>query len=280
MAPRRIRPTRPLAPHGLPGHLVGFVEALRGVGISVGPSETVDAGRVMATLGLSDREVLREGIACAVLRRPDHRETYDAMFDLWFPAALGARAAVTDEGADGAQRRWLVAARRRRGDAPDAAGSAHREPRPRRHGRAAGRDDRAHRGGLRQIQLQPRPVVLLVPGAQGDGSGRIGGQAAGGAACPVRRRTHTHPGADRQSARCATDHPVAQDGRRRDQTAHRRTARPRPRPDVRHPTAFRERRVSACFRRAAAPDATGRGPAGAHLGHPAGGPAASRRARA
>ncbi len=102
MAARRIRPSRPLAPHGLPGHLVGFVEALRGVGISVGPSETVDAGRVMATLGLSDREELREGIACAVLRRPDHRDTYDAMFDLWFPAALGARAVVTDEAADAA----------------------------------------------------------------------------------------------------------------------------------------------------------------------------------
>src|ERR1700761_2119758 len=97
MAARRIRPARPLAPHGLPGHLVGFVEALRGAGISVGPSETVDAGRVMATLGLSDREVLREGIACAVLRRPDHRETYDAMFDLWFPAAMGAREVVLDE---------------------------------------------------------------------------------------------------------------------------------------------------------------------------------------
>ncbi|KZS59711.1 vWA domain-containing protein [Mycobacterium ostraviense] len=97
MATRRIRPARPLAPHGLPGHLVGFVEALRAVGISVGPSETVDAGRVMATLGLGDRDVLREGIACAVLRRPDHRETYDAMFDLWFPAALGARAAVTED---------------------------------------------------------------------------------------------------------------------------------------------------------------------------------------
>src|ERR1700721_4420462 len=97
MAARRIRPSRPLAPHGLPGHLVGFVEALRGAGISVGPSETVDAGRVMATLGLADREVLREGIACAVLRRPDHRETYDAMFDLWFPAAMGARSVVVDE---------------------------------------------------------------------------------------------------------------------------------------------------------------------------------------
>lgn len=97
MATRRIRPARPLAPHGLPGHLVGFVEALRGAGISVGPSETVDAGRVMATLGLSDRKVLREGLACAVLRRSDHRETYDAMFDLWFPAALGARAVVSDD---------------------------------------------------------------------------------------------------------------------------------------------------------------------------------------
>lgn len=91
---RRIRPPQPLAPHGIPGHLVGFVEALRAQGISVGPSETVDAGRVMSVLGLGDRDVLREGLACAVLRRPDHRDTYDAMFDLWFPAALGARATV------------------------------------------------------------------------------------------------------------------------------------------------------------------------------------------
>src|SRR6202158_257798 len=98
MAVRRTRPPQPLAPHGIPGHLVEFVEALRGQGISVGPSETVDAGRVMATLGLGDREVLREGIACAVLRRPDHRDTYDAMFDLWFPAALGSRATAITEG--------------------------------------------------------------------------------------------------------------------------------------------------------------------------------------
>jgi len=94
---RRLRPSRPLAPYGLPGHLVGFVEALRVQGVSVGPSETVDAGRVMATLGLDNREVLREGIACAVLRRADHRETYDAMFDLWFPAAMGARAVISED---------------------------------------------------------------------------------------------------------------------------------------------------------------------------------------
>ena len=79
MAIPRTRPPQPLAPHGIPGHLVEFVEALRGQGISVGPSETVDAGLVMSTLGLADRTVLREGIACAVLSRPDHRETYDAL---------------------------------------------------------------------------------------------------------------------------------------------------------------------------------------------------------
>ena len=97
MAIRRTRPPQPLAPHGLPGHLVGFVEALRAQGISVGPSETVDAGRVMTVLGLGDREELREGLACAVLRRADHRQTYDALFDLWWPAALGGRTVLTDE---------------------------------------------------------------------------------------------------------------------------------------------------------------------------------------
>jgi uncharacterized protein with von Willebrand factor type A (vWA) domain len=97
MAVRRTRPSQPLAPHGLPGHLVEFVEALRRQGISVGPSETVDAGRVMSVLGLGDREALREGFACAVLRRSDHRDAYDAMFDLFFPAALGAKTVLLDD---------------------------------------------------------------------------------------------------------------------------------------------------------------------------------------
>ncbi|AMW19261.1 MULTISPECIES: vWA domain-containing protein [Mycobacteroides] len=87
----------PLAPHGLPGHLVGFVEALREQGISVGPSETVDAGRVMTVLGLQSRTELREGLACAVLRRADHRPTFDVLFDLWFPPALGARFVEVDD---------------------------------------------------------------------------------------------------------------------------------------------------------------------------------------
>ncbi|MBS9371506.1 vWA domain-containing protein [Rhodococcus sp. B50] len=84
----------PPAPHGLPGHLVGFVEALRRRGIAVGPSETVDAGRVMTVLDLLDRDAFREGLACTLLRRATHRPTFDALFDLWFPPAIGRREAA------------------------------------------------------------------------------------------------------------------------------------------------------------------------------------------
>lgn len=99
MAARSLpAPEPPLqAPHGLPGHLVGFVEALRERGIPVGPSETVDAGRVVTVLDLLDRDVLREGLACALLRRTTHRTTFDGLFDLWFPRALGERIAASDE---------------------------------------------------------------------------------------------------------------------------------------------------------------------------------------
>lgn len=100
MAARRTRPPQPLAPNGLPGHLVGFVEALRAQGISVGPSETVDAGQVLSVLDLGDRQTVREGLACAVLRRPEHRQTYDALFDLWWPAAIGGRTVLVEDDAD------------------------------------------------------------------------------------------------------------------------------------------------------------------------------------
>lgn len=89
--------TTPLAPQGLPAHLVGFVGALRKRGIPVGPSETVDAGQVVAVLDLLDRDVLRAGLAAALLRRPTHRPTFDGLFDLWFPAAIGARSVDSDE---------------------------------------------------------------------------------------------------------------------------------------------------------------------------------------
>ena len=102
---RRIRPPQPLAPHGIPGHLVEFVEALRGQGISVGPSETVDAGRVMTVLGLQSRTELREGLACAVLRRADPVGALllgEEVIVLPIGAVAARRAAGTDHAVDGA----------------------------------------------------------------------------------------------------------------------------------------------------------------------------------
>jgi uncharacterized protein with von Willebrand factor type A (vWA) domain len=80
------------AAHGLPGHLVDFVGALRRHGVSVGPGETIDAARVLTALDLTHREHLREGLAAALLRRSGQREAFDTLFDLYFPAALGAGA--------------------------------------------------------------------------------------------------------------------------------------------------------------------------------------------
>lgn len=70
--------------------LVGFVGALREHGITAGPSETVDAGRVLAVLGLADRERLRAGLAAALLRRGGQRAVFDQVFDLYFPLGVGA----------------------------------------------------------------------------------------------------------------------------------------------------------------------------------------------
>lgn len=76
-------------PGGLAGHLVDFVDALRGKGISVGPSEAVDAAEAVVVLDLTDREALREALAATLIRRPTQRDIFDQMFNLWFPVARG-----------------------------------------------------------------------------------------------------------------------------------------------------------------------------------------------
>jgi uncharacterized protein with von Willebrand factor type A (vWA) domain len=94
--------------HGLPGHLVDFVGALRRHGVAVGPGETVDGAEVLGALDLLRRRELREGLAAALLRRSGQREAFDALFDLYFPPALGAGTrpvdvprAPSDDGSEG-----------------------------------------------------------------------------------------------------------------------------------------------------------------------------------
>ncbi|MEU5263511.1 VWA domain-containing protein [Amycolatopsis sp. NPDC021455] len=75
---------------GVPERLAAFVKALRAQGIPAGPAETVDAAAALEVLGLDDRSLVREGLAAALVRRGGQRAVFDAAFDLYFPAGIGA----------------------------------------------------------------------------------------------------------------------------------------------------------------------------------------------
>ncbi|MFI5798665.1 VWA domain-containing protein [Streptomyces sp. NPDC051677] len=95
---------------GLPHRLVEFVGALREHGIPVGTGETVDAAAAVDVLGLADRERLRAALAATVLRGTGLRATFDALFDLYFPVAVGRAETTVDTAELPALRDALVAA--------------------------------------------------------------------------------------------------------------------------------------------------------------------------
>ncbi|NDU71033.1 VWA domain-containing protein [Actinomadura sp. DSM 109109] len=67
----------------------GFVAELRRAGLPVSVAEGLDAVRAVRAVDLLDREALRAAYAATVVKRPQHRATFDTLFDLWFPAAVG-----------------------------------------------------------------------------------------------------------------------------------------------------------------------------------------------
>lgn len=92
MTPNAVVPADAV-PAGLPGGLLGrledFVAALRRAGVPVGVSEVLDAVHVLGAVDLLDRAGLRAGLAAALVKRPGWRRTFDMLFDLWWPPALG-----------------------------------------------------------------------------------------------------------------------------------------------------------------------------------------------
>jgi uncharacterized protein with von Willebrand factor type A (vWA) domain len=69
---------------------VAFVEALRTAGLPVSLSEDLDGVRAVTMLGLEDREDVRAALAATLVKRQSHRQSFDAVFDLFFPALLGS----------------------------------------------------------------------------------------------------------------------------------------------------------------------------------------------
>ncbi|MFF0312664.1 VWA domain-containing protein [Streptosporangium sp. NPDC004379] len=75
---------------------VGFVRALREAGLPVSPAEGLDAARALLVVDLAERESLRAAYAATLVKRPSYRPGFDALFDLWFPAATTAPPAARD----------------------------------------------------------------------------------------------------------------------------------------------------------------------------------------
>jgi uncharacterized protein with von Willebrand factor type A (vWA) domain len=68
-----------------------FVTALRGAGLAVSVAEDIDAASALGVVDLLDREQLRAAYAAALVKRHIERAAFDTIFDLYFPAVLGAR---------------------------------------------------------------------------------------------------------------------------------------------------------------------------------------------
>ncbi|HEX7353984.1 MAG TPA: VWA domain-containing protein [Mycobacteriales bacterium] len=85
---------------GLLGRELEFVAALRRAGLAVSSAETVDATRALLSIDLLDRLSLRSAMAAALCKRPQHRKTFDTLFDLFFPARIGDGTA-DERGEDG-----------------------------------------------------------------------------------------------------------------------------------------------------------------------------------
>jgi len=88
---------------GLTGRHIGLVEALRAAGVPVSLAEDVDAATAIGTLGLAERETLRATYAATLVKRAAHRPSFDALFDLYFPALVGDGRTAPDEPPDGPQ---------------------------------------------------------------------------------------------------------------------------------------------------------------------------------
>jgi uncharacterized protein len=79
-------------------HHVGFVAALREAGLTVSIAEALDAAEAMRVVPLIDRDQLRAAYAATLVKRQLHRKTFDAIFDLYYPAVTGVAGVDAEPG--------------------------------------------------------------------------------------------------------------------------------------------------------------------------------------
>jgi uncharacterized protein with von Willebrand factor type A (vWA) domain len=83
---------------GLQRRILELAHALREANVPVAVSDGLDAMRASTLVDLLDREELREALAATMVKSPSHRQSFDLLFDLYFPARVSA---PLDEDEDG-----------------------------------------------------------------------------------------------------------------------------------------------------------------------------------
>lgn len=67
--------------------LIGFVEALRAVGIPVSLQESIDASNALEHCSIADREVVHSSLALSLIKSQSHRHVFDELFEVYFSTA-------------------------------------------------------------------------------------------------------------------------------------------------------------------------------------------------
>ncbi len=72
----------------MPSNLVNFIQVLRTHDVRISPAETLDAVDVAATLGYSNRSLLRDGLAMTLAKTPEEEIIFLQCFDRFFKHEL------------------------------------------------------------------------------------------------------------------------------------------------------------------------------------------------
>jgi uncharacterized protein with von Willebrand factor type A (vWA) domain len=77
--------------------LLQFIRHLRNHGLAISTAETLDAMRVVATLGYSDPTLLRDGLASCLAKTVDDYSNFGECFERFFQLEVGANTADLDD---------------------------------------------------------------------------------------------------------------------------------------------------------------------------------------
>jgi uncharacterized protein len=80
--------------------LTALVDELRTVGVAVSVGEHLDAARALASVPLADREVVRATLQSCLIKRAEHLDAFNLLFDLHFAGTRSAQSSRSLAGLD------------------------------------------------------------------------------------------------------------------------------------------------------------------------------------